>query len=228
MLFLIDFFRGHTLIIILVVATVVSLFWILKCSEIIKIKWPAAIVLSVVHTFWGVAAVKGFAFLETLGTARGAMSIYGAVFAMPILYFLGAKIFKRKLSDVFDVFTFATIFTLFCSRINCLMSGCCLGIELSNGMRVPTRELEMVFYFVMLNILFVKVPTGKMYGRAYPLYMLSYGVFRFIIEFFREGKAIIFGIFHISHVWSVLSFIIGFCFFVALTKRHTEPKKLKS
>ena len=47
------------------------------------------------------------------------MSIFGAVFFMPVGYYLGAKLFRRPLADVFDIFAVPMIFTLFCSRINC-------------------------------------------------------------------------------------------------------------
>lgn len=228
MSFLISFFRENALWILLGFATLASFLWILNFKEKLKLKWYSALILAVLHTVTGVAAVKLFAFLESIGEeVKGNMSLFGAVFALPLFYLAGSLIFKRKKEDVFDIFTLATIVALFAARINCFVANCCLGIELSNGWRVPTRELELVYYFVLINVLIAKVPKDKLYGRAYPLFMLSYGVFRFIVEFFREANRVYFGVFHIAHLWALISFIIGLCFFTVLTKKHNDVKNKK-
>lgn len=219
--FLTAFFRENALWVLLVLATFASFLWLEKFKDKLKITWYASLILAVLHTAVGVIDVKAFAFLESIGEeTHGNMSLFGAVFALPLLYVIGSFVFKRKMSEVFDIFTMATVATLFFARINCFIGGCCLGIELANGMRVPTRELELIYYFVMINILFVTVQKEKLYGRAYPLFMLSYGAFRFIIEFFREADKIYFGGFHLAHLWALISFIIGLCFFIVLTKKH--------
>ncbi len=222
---IIGFFNENSLWILLGFATLVSFWWLTHFKEKLKLKWYASLITALIHTVLGVLAVKVFAFLESSGKAGfGSMSLFGAVFGMPVLYLIGSLVFKRKPSDVFDVFTFATVIALFCARINCIVSGCCLGIELSNGSRVPTREIELVFYFILLNILLAKVPKDKLYGRAYPLFMMSYGLFRFIIEFFRETNRVYFGVFHIAHLWATVSFIIGIVLFIVITKRHNKKK----
>ena len=93
-----------------------------------------------------------------------------------------------------------------------------MGIELANGMRVPTRGLELIYYFVMINILYVTVQKDKLRGRAYPLFMLSYGAFRFIIEFFSEANTVYFGVFHIAHLWSAVSVAAGLTALLILRK----------
>lgn len=187
--------------------------------------WWAALVLSILHVIFGVACVRVFARLE--GASSGAMSIFGAVFFMPVGYYLGAKLFRRPIADVFDIFAIPMIFTLFCSRINCLMSGCCYGLTIgASQLRWPTREAEMVFYLVFLVLLAPKVLKGGWSGKVYPLYMASYGLARGIIECFRYSAATN-SIFHLSHVWAVVSFTLGLAIFLEIHEKRKTGKKKK-
>ena len=175
----------------------------------------------------GLACVKLFAFLEAPDQGYiGATSLFGAVFFMPVFYYLSAKIFKRNVRDVFDLITIPLLFTLFCARVNCLISGCCQGrmIPFHNSplTRYPTREFELAYYIVILVIFVVMILRCYSNGKLYPLYLVSYGSFRFIIEFFREGRNTI-GILHISHVWALSSLLIGASFLFELLN-HSNRK----
>ena len=87
--------------------------------------------------------------------AMGNMSLFGAVFFMPLVYWAFAKLSGRSAADVFDVFTVCLVFTLMCARLNCIFSGCCLGahipIEGPTHLRFPTREMELLFYVILLS-----------------------------------------------------------------------------
>ena len=145
--------------------------------------WYAAIPLAIFHTVFGVLTVKVFAFLET-GFDRatlGNMSLFGGVFFMPVAYWLGAKLFKRPMKETFDVFTPCMIFTVMCARINCILAGCCTGLIIpGTQFRYPTRELELIYYVVMLILLIPRVKKDENPGTCYPLYMASYGAFRLL------------------------------------------------
>ena len=62
--------------------------------------------VAVLHTLIGVLSVKIFAFLETgfNPDSLGNMSLFGGVFFMPVLYFISAKVSKRNIKTVFDIF----------------------------------------------------------------------------------------------------------------------------
>ena len=132
-------------------------------------KWYVAFCLSILHVAYGVFCVKAFAVLEGNPISNGAMSLFGAVFFMPVAYWLGAKLTKRDVAEVFDIFAPCMIFTLLCARVNCLFAGCCQG-RLIPGMepwRFPTRELELVFYIVFLAILSPRVLRGLLGFRSH-------------------------------------------------------------
>lgn len=202
---------SHTLFLLLLIGTLFTLFWLIHARDRFRMQLWAAIPLSVAHTLIGVLSVKVFAVLESLDLSNiGNMSLFGGVFFMPLVYFVGAKLSKRNATIVFDVFTPCMVFTLMCARINCIISGCCYGaiIPGTNGLRWPTREAEILYYLVLLFILGRRVLAGRTHGEAYPIYMISYGIFRFIIEFFRAA-ANAQTIFHIAHIWALLSLCIG-------------------
>ena len=205
---MISFLIQYKLYFLLAIATTFGFFWLSQFKEKLQIKEWMALVLSVVHTLIGVLCVKLFAFLES--GDGGGMSLYGAVFFLPIIYFIGAKVSKRKIADVFDIFTICTVCTLLCARFNCILAGCCLGSVISGteAVRWPTRELEILFYFVLFLFLRNKVCKKKYSGLIYPIYMMAYGSFRFVVEFFRESSHD-YGWFHISHIWSLVAIAAG-------------------
>lgn len=195
------------LYILLAVATIYGCYWLSQYKETLRMKGWMAIPLAILHTALGVLCVTAFAFLES--GDGGNMSLFGAVFFMPVLYFAGAKLTGRKVADVFDIFAVTMIFTLMCARVNCLIGGCCLGKCIpGTEWRWPTRQLELVFYAVLLIYLWNKVGKPGFSGKVYPIYMMAYGAFRFIVEWFRETDNPI-GFFHISHIWALVSVAVG-------------------
>ena len=187
-------------------------------------KWYAVLILSVLHTAIGVCSVKVFAFLESGDI--GNMSLFGGVFFMPAAYWLGAKLTKRPYCKVCDVFTPCMLFTLMCARINCIISGCCTGLVIpGTHFHFPTREFEILYYIVMLILLIPRVEKGKSPGRIYPLYMASYGAFRFISEFFRASSSGT--LFHLSHLWAAIAFAAGLSIYIEINARNLPRKKVK-
>ena len=144
---------------------------------------------------------------------------------MPILYFLISIIGKRDKKTIFDVFAVCAVVTVLFARCNCLISGCCLGRFISehSELRWPTREIEVIYYVLFLIYYIPRVYKQKTHGEVYPFYMFSYGVVRFILEFFRVSETN--NLFHIAHAWSVVSVIIGYSIYASI--REKEARKVK-
>lgn len=208
---MIQWIKGHTLIVLLIIAAVFTFDWLIQCRKQLRIKWYAALLLTILHVAYGVMSVKLFALAEAGFNAEkaGNLSLFGAIFLMPLAYYLGAKLFRRSVSTVFDVFTIPLVLTLFCARINCTITGCCLGkIIPGTQMRWPTREAELLFYAVFLAFVISRSLKGSGKGRIYPLFMVAYGAFRAVIECFRENDAYP-GLFHLSHLWAFITLALG-------------------
>lgn len=223
----VEWLDANKLIVLLTIGTLFAFGWLFALRERLHMKWYVAIPIAILHTLIGVLSVKIFAFMET-GFALdslGNMSLFGGVFFMPLVYWAGAKLTKRNLGLVCDLLTPCMIFTVMCARVNCILSGCCFGLPIPgmSGLRWPTREAELVFYLVLLVLLVRKVWRGQTHGEIYPLYMASYGTFRFVVEFFRYQEYSL-GIFHLSHLWAAVSFAIGLSIYVEL---QTKGKKVR-
>lgn len=220
---LLTWLTDHALILLLGCGTLFNVYWLHRCRERLHLRWPSVLLLSVLHTVLGVLSVKVFALFETGNFSN--MSLFGGVFFMPLFYWGVAKLAKQKVADVFDVFTICLVFTLMCARLNCMISGCCLGahipIEGLTHLRFPTRELELLFYVILLSRLWRKVLSGSARGMIYPIYMISYGIFRFVTETLRFSDRTD-SILHISHLWALLSLGIGISIYGELRKKEKK------
>ena len=220
---LLTWLSDHALILLLGCGTLFNVYWLHRCRERLHLRWLSVLLLSVLHTVLGVLSVKVFALFETGNFSN--MSLFGGVFFMPLFYWGVAKLAKQKAADVFDVFTICLVFTLMCARLNCIISGCCLGahipIEGLTHLRFPTRELELIFYVLLLSRLWRKVVTGSARGMIYPIYMISYGIFRFVTETLRVSSRAN-SILHISHLWALLSLGIGMSIYGELQKKEKK------
>ena len=214
------------IILLLSAGAVFTAVWLVLLRKRLDMPWYAAIPLAILSTVYGVLTAKVFAFLESgFNTdSFGNMRLFGVVFFMPLAYWLGAKLSKRSYREVFDVFTPCIIFTVMCARINCIVSGCCIGLPIPgmNGVRFPTREAEILFYIILLICICPRVLKGKYRGQAYPIYMISYGAFRFVVEFFRSADTS--SVFHSAHIWALIALIIGISIYAEI-KSETATRK---
>lgn len=80
-------------------------------------------------------------------------------------------------------------------RIGCLMAGCCHGQvtdawygimmhgDYGYDKYVPVQLFEAIFLFILFAFLALRIYKNKTYNL--PIYMVVYGIWRYIIEFFR-------------------------------------------
>ncbi len=128
--------------------------------------------------------------------------LIGAAAVFLILYFLfghffckGAHLreFHRMLLLIAPCIVLAHAF----GRIGCLLDGCCYGRVSEYGLtmlvhgvwekRVPIQLYESLFLFVLCGVLVLLILRGK--GSFNPsIYLIAYGVWRFIIEFLRDDE----------------------------------------
>ena len=217
------------LLILLSVGAVFTSVWLILLRKRLNIAWYAAIMIAMLCITSGVIFVKVFAFVETglSQNSLGNMSLFGAVFGMPLIFFFISKISQSPYQKVYDSLTPCMIFSVMCIRINCIISGCCRGLPIpgTNGIRFPTREAEIVFYLILLAVLCPQIWKERLQGRAYPVYMMCYGAFRFIIEFFRESD--ISGLFHRAHLWALITLLLGVSIYAEMKTSKSKPRRRK-
>lgn len=122
-------------------------------------------------------------------------------------------------------------------RLGCNFAGCCYGAPAEWGiacaahdatLRIPTQLFEMSFLFVLAGVMAFLYFRYK-FNYNFGVYAVSYGVWRFIIEFFRDDDrgALILGL-QPSQFWSILMVLAGvgyfFLQFYVLKKLMKHPE----
>ncbi len=142
--------------------------------------------------------------------------LIGGAATFLLIYFVGGKLYfknkqkdfqKKYFNDIFLVAPICISIAHAFGRLGCLMAGCCHGEYLGRtptvggiwmngttygwGYYVPTQLYEAIFLFALTAVL--SVLYFKRSNIIMSIYLISYGVWRMIIEFFRDdhvGKLI--------------------------------------
>lgn len=140
-------------------------------------------------------------YLETGVWNWGGMTFIGGLIGGVISFLAGYFIFRPKLEGrLIDIVTLIPCCILIAhafGRIGCLFAGCCHGPKMDGfpgvwmepngevaGYYFPTQIVESLFLFIMFGVcLWLYLKKGFKHNLS--LYLLSYGVFRFFIEFAR-------------------------------------------
>src|SRR5574344_451843 len=121
-------------------------------------------------------------------------------------------------------------------RIGCFCAGCCYGEESNSPFALqfphlpnkvlPTNLWEALF-LIALSLVLLTLALKKNTPMTLPVYLISYGTWRFIIEFFRGDYrgSFVPGITP-SQFWSILLVLLGIAFiiFFQLKKRKSPAK----
>lgn len=165
----------------------------------------------------GITAMGGF-----IGGAGAFLLVY---FFVGNLYFKGKQtgLHKKEFNKTFLVAPICITTAHAFGRIGCLMAGCCHGTYLGTnyvfggiymapndgaaGYYVPTQLYEALFLFILTVVMLIMF--FKRSNITMAVYLISYGVWRIIIEFFRTDKrgAIILGL--APSQWQSIIFILG-------------------
>ena len=125
-------------------------------------------------------------------------------------------------------------------RIGCFLGGCCYGIEVpwgvtfthslnesANGVpRMPVQLFESCFEFLLFFVLWQLLRHDRFKGRLLSLYLVLYGIFRFVIEYFRGDyyRGFVLGL-STSQFISIFTVIGGVVFFIVRTLRDRNRKE---
>lgn len=151
--------------------------------------------------------------------------LVGGVIAYFIAYWF---FFKKERYNIIYYFNFiitGVVIAHAFGRIGCFLAGCCYGKETTSWLGIdypvqdiingvykdvahvyPTQLFEAGFLFILFFVLFFVIKKHQL-----RYYLLSYGTFRFILEFFRGDSRgnTIFGFLSPSQFLSIIMIIIG-------------------
>ena len=150
-------------------------------------------------------------------------TFYGGLFGGVVAFLLMYKYFYLRnnepiLTNILVVAPGSISLGHAIGRLGCFLNGCCYGKETDKWYGVlfpgfshkvvPIQLFEMFFLLILSGILiFLAFKWSCKF--TVPIYLISYGLFRFVIEFFRGDERGQFGLFSPSQYWSILLFGFG-------------------
>ena len=152
------------------------------------------------QALYNIKKLGRFEISKTTGMTFYGGLIGGVVMFLILWFFVGGYVLKEG-ENKNSFFTLAScavpsiVIAHSFGRLGCLMAGCCHGAlteewyglmmhgNFGYDKYVPTQLFEALFLLGLFFILAARALKGKRYNL--PLYMCSYGIWRFVLEFFR-------------------------------------------
>ena len=163
--------------------------------------------------------------------------LIGGVACFLAIYFIFRKKLTGRLLDILPIVPCCILIAHAFGRLGCFFAGCCHGIETTSplGMQFPglpnpvypTQLYEAIFLFIMFAVCSVLVLKIN-YRHNMAIYLITYGVFRFLIEFLRgDSRGAFLGVISPSQFWSILMVVAGVVCIVGIEYIHRKKSSPK-
>jgi len=170
------------------------------------------------------------------------MTFFGGLFGGVIGFLITYFILKKKGTSLpiksVVIVAPASITAAHCiGRIGCTLAGCCygkvtdawygiqfIGVE---GKRIPTQLFEAIFLAILTGVLLLLIFKYN-FKYTFIVYLGSYSIFRFVIEYFRDDPRGDNGIFSPSQIWCIAIWVLIvplFFFLRRLFKEESHEEK---
>lgn len=179
-----------------------------------------AIVTPFVLTIFGVLGTLIMFYIET--GRWGGISFYGSVFMIPVGLAVYSLIIREKHTHILDFSVTQVCAMLAVMKVLCLKSGCCYGITLGESVRFPSQIAEMIGSIGIMILFLYFEKSNKYSGKFYPMYFIIYGIWRFILNFFRGGLTPFVWFIPAGHFWSIVAVAIGLVWLLLEQKDDEE------
>jgi phosphatidylglycerol:prolipoprotein diacylglycerol transferase len=162
---------------------------------------------------------------EGLRSLREGFVFYGGFIAACVATFVYTRLKRLPFWKIADVCGPSVALGHAFGRLGCFFNGCCYGKACSLPWAVrfppghithnwtvhPTELYEATGNLAIFASLTMFYRRKRFDGQVWWLYVLSYGVLRFVIEFFRgDYETYYFGIFTIGHVIAAVMIVVAF------------------
>lgn len=169
--------------------------------------------------------------------------IGGAGFFLIVYFAYGRKKVGAYLTEFLPIAACGILIAHSFGRMGCFFAGCCYGKETTSWIGMvfpysnnpthavyPTQLFESIFLFVMFLICFY-LTFKKDFKYTFCIYLISYGVFRYFIEYLRDDSRgeFIPGL-SPSQFWGLMMIPIGIGLYFFLKKQYqmiTEKELLQ-
>jgi phosphatidylglycerol:prolipoprotein diacylglycerol transferase len=133
--------------------------------------------------------------------------------------YLGVELTKLALGNrvkTGDTFALPLALALAVGRWGCFFNGCCFGretalpwaVDFGDGVRRhPTQVYESLFHLTMAAVLVLVIAGGGLRNQRIKLYLIAYGVYRFLTEYIRPEPVGWLGL--TFYQWVALALVAG-------------------
>ncbi|MBE6597256.1 MAG: prolipoprotein diacylglyceryl transferase [Ruminococcaceae bacterium] len=151
------------------------------------------------QAFYNIKKYGKFVINSSTGATFYGGLIGGALFFLLVYFLVGKKIFpdgrhKKSFFTIADIAACCIAIAHALGRVGCLMVGCCYGketdawygiymVDLEKKV-IPTQLFEAIFLLILFAVFVLMVKNKMTY--CLQIYLCAYGVWRFIIEYFRD------------------------------------------
>lgn len=209
--------------------------------------WAVPLGIVGARLFYVLFSGYSYSFVEALQIWNGGLSIFGAISFGALGVFIACKIKKVSFLRVADCIVPALIFAQALGRWGNFFNQEAYGPLITNpkfqwfpfGVKIDTvlgaqwhcatffyESLWNIIGLVILLILFFKVLNENRVGLVASVYLMWYGLGRFIIEMLRQDPLIIFGTIKFSMWFAFCVFLIGASLLIyILVKNKKRGKK---
>ena len=227
---LVLFVKQKSIFIVIILSFIFCGLYFIKNRKKINSSIISVIILDILHTIFFLASCKALLYVEygIVNTftnlpkinINGGYSFYGNLYIMPLFYVIYALITKKDIKKVLDFATPAILISAFCARLNCVISGCCIGRSLfGTNYLFPTREIELITYGIIMLVILYKQSENKLIkGTAFPFYLIVYGIVRAIEEPFRANFKT--DTIHFAFIHCTIAIIVGTILYFIFVKQH--------
>lgn len=189
------FFRYGTIVFFSIGTVLMGVLTVVQRKKYGLNPWQC-IVFTLLLAAVGMAGVRLLAIAEHWedlleGDPAGGMSFFGAVFLVPLLMPLLCRPLRLRRLQTLDLCAPCVAGIVGVMRINCWFNDCCGGrmIEyMGENYTPPTQIIDGTWDFLLMGLLLYLNFNGKREGASYPVFMIGYGVMRFLVEFLRDTE----------------------------------------
>ncbi len=223
---------SYVVMVLLGVITAIFFFvlYLIKIAKLKKIEIIDLLIVAVITIFVGIIFACLFENVyEWIKNGQikwiWSMTFYGGLIGGVVTFILMYVFYYKKRHE--GIFDKILIIAPGCisiahaiGRIGCFLAGCCYGkvtdspigvifpnIEPIGAARIPTQLIEAIFLFILSAILLV-FAFKKVSNYTMIIYIASYTIFRFIIEFYRDDERGVTLALSPSQIWCIILFAL--------------------
>ena len=154
----------------------------------------------------------------------GGLTIYGAVLGAALGIWVFSKFSHFQFGYMADLVAPGVILAQAIGRVGCTINGCCYGMPTSLPWGViythpdsyaphniplhPTQVYEIIFCLIVFAVLLILKGRLKPSGSIFLVYLSLYSLWRFGIDFLRDGTPFLFGL-HQAQVTAIIVLVIA-------------------